>query len=97
MLPSSPPTLALACAPRIARGQLALATLAVLGSVACGGSSAPAPVPSVALSTISPPASPADLEVARVNGRSVWGSCVAAQLGRGAPSRQAALDQCIAF
>ena len=66
--------------------------------VACGGGSGPSPQPAVAtISTIAPPASPADLEVARVNGRPVWGSCVAGQNARGAATRAAALDQCVAF
>jgi hypothetical protein len=68
----------------------------------------PAAPPSIAAPAViaTPPASPDDLEVARVNGRAVWGSCVAAQavaIARGSPGeapdqlRAAGLDQCIAF
>jgi parvulin-like peptidyl-prolyl isomerase len=35
--------------------------------------------------------------VATVDGRPVWGSCVAAQAARGAPTQRAALDECIDF
>jgi len=45
----------------------------------------------------SPPAGPGDAIVATVDGRPVWGSCVAAQLARGGRSRRAALDECIDF
>jgi len=37
-----------------------------------------------------------DVQVATVEGRPVWGSCVTAQTARGA-TKQAALDQCIGF
>ena len=37
-----------------------------------------------------------DVQVATVEGRPVWGSCVAAQTARGA-TKQVALDQCIGF
>lgn len=52
-----------------------------------------APVASI----VAPRASDADLVVAQVNGRPVWGSCVTEQTSRGAPDRKAALEQCIAF
>ncbi|MFT3699611.1 MAG: peptidylprolyl isomerase [Kofleriaceae bacterium] len=41
-------------------------------------------------------ADPADVIVARVNGKPVWGSCVTGQAKRGA-TKQDALNQCIAF
>ncbi len=78
--------------------------LAVSAAVACGGPPAPPPAP-VATKVIATPARGADdFEVARVNGRSVWASCVIAQAA-GLPAegqtaetlRAAALDQCIAF
>jgi hypothetical protein len=71
-------------------------------AAACGGGSSPsdeAP-PQRALPTISaiaPRADADDLEVAKVNGRPVWGSCVTAQVTRGARTREAALDECIQF
>jgi hypothetical protein len=86
--------------------QRAVAVLGlVLGSWACGGSSGPAPTPPAAPSAIATPRLTADdLEVARVNGRPVWASCVAAQArtiaaaSRTADQQRAeALDQCIAF
>ncbi len=67
-------------------------------AAACGGSSEPTPQPTVqALSPVAPRADETDLEVARVNGRPVWGSCVAAQVAHGAKARQAALDECVSF
>ena len=73
--------------------------------VACGGSSGPAPAPRAAPSVVATPRLTAeDLEVARVNGRPVWSSCVATQARVIAAAsrtpdqlRQAALDQCVAF
>jgi hypothetical protein len=78
---------------------------------ACGSSSGPPPVPAAAPAVIATPRrSAGDLEIAMVNGRPVWGSCVAAQAraiaaaSRTAPiaptaddARAAALDQCVAF
>ncbi len=71
-------------------------------AAACGGGSSPsdeAPpqraVPTI--SAIAPREGPDDLEVAKVNGRPVWGSCVRAQVSRGAKTREAALDECIQF
>jgi hypothetical protein len=46
---------------------------------------------------VAAPASVGDVPVASVGGRPVFGSCVAAQVARGAPTRQHALDECIAF
>lgn len=70
----------------------------VVSVAACGGSPAtePAPVAPIA-SILAPRASDADLIVAQVNGRPVWGSCVTEQTSRGVPDRKTALDQCIAF
>ncbi|MBA3459927.1 MAG: hypothetical protein H0T46_08195 [Deltaproteobacteria bacterium] len=75
-----------------------LAWLALVGS-ACGGGTEPAPAPAArAIGTIAPAASSDDLQVATVNGRPVWGSCVAAQIARGAAKAKAeALDQCVGF
>ena len=64
--------------------------------LACGGSPTPPPAPSQPLPSIVAPAARDDVQVATVEGRPVWGSCVTAQAARGA-TRAAALDQCIAF
>jgi hypothetical protein len=72
--------------------------------VACGSSSAPVPV-AVAPTVVATPRRGADdVEVARVNGRAVWASCVTAQAAGLVTSartvealRAAALDQCVAF
>jgi hypothetical protein len=72
---------------------------------ACGGSSGPSPVPAAAPTVIATPRRSADdLEVARVKGRPVWASCVAAQarsIAAGSHTvdlvRAEALDQCVAF
>ena len=71
-------------------------------AAACGGGSSPsdeAPphrdVPTI--SAIAPREGADDLEVAKVNGRPVWGSCVRQQIARGAKTREAALDECIQF
>nr|MDQ3369192.1 peptidyl-prolyl cis-trans isomerase [Myxococcota bacterium] len=55
-----------------------------------------APRTGAAATIIATAASPADVEVARVNGRPVWGSCVTAQAAAGA-DRATALDECVAF
>jgi hypothetical protein len=73
-----------------------------LALAACGRSPVPPPAP-VAPGVIATPRLTADdAPVARVNGRTVWASCVAVQAGRvpagSEPERRAAaLDQCIAF
>jgi hypothetical protein len=74
---------------------------------ACGGSSGPSPVPAAAPTVIATPRrSAGDLDVATVNGRPVWASCVTAQarsIATGARAaelvhaRAEALDQCVAF
>ena len=66
----------------------------LLGLFACGGSSEPVPRSGPAASTVAAPA-PDDVIVAHVNGRPVYGSCVTAQSP--GKSKQAALDECIAF
>lgn len=77
---------------------------------ACGAPSAPPGPPPAAAPVViaTPPRSADDVAVASVNGRTVWGSCVAGQaralVAAGAPPggdadrvRRSALDQCIAF
>jgi len=64
---------------------------------ACGGASSPPESASAAISLIAPGAGADDLVVATINGRPVWGSCVATQAARGKLDRAAALQQCIAF
>ena len=74
----------------------------MLAIAACGGSSNPAPVPPATAVIATPRLTGDDVEVARVNGRPVWSSCVATQAAaaRGGAAdrvRRDALDQCIAF
>lgn len=65
--------------------------------IACGGSKAPPPpTPSGPPASLVATGTAGDVQVATVNGRPVWGSCVAAQAARGA-SREEALEQCIDF
>jgi len=65
---------------------------------ACGGAAeAPPRARTGAQPAVSPPESGEDLAVASVNGRPVWGSCVAHQAARGATTRAAALAECIDF
>jgi hypothetical protein len=84
-----------------------LALLSAAWLAACGGSSAPPPAPPAAV-IATPRLTADDVEVARVNGRPVWASCVAAQArataaasstasGTTDQQRAGALDQCIAF
>lgn len=79
-----------------------MCTLLVLGA-ACGGPSAPPPAPAAPAVIATPRRTALDLEVARVNGRPVWASCVTAQAGLIAASRSVderradALAQCVAF
>jgi len=64
---------------------------------ACGGGTSPAPQRTgPAATTVAPAAGPDDVIVAQVNGRPVWGSCVAAQANRGI-ARDAALRECVDF
>ncbi len=84
----------------------------ILALVGCGGSPAGGPTPAPPAPTViaTPRLTADDVEVARVNGRPVWSSCVATQAPRigaaanassaapaGDPARRDALDQCIAF
>jgi hypothetical protein len=80
-----------------------MCTLLVL-CAACGGPSAPPPAPAAPAVIATPRGSALDLEVARVNGRPVWASCVAAQAAVIAAAsrtvdqrRTDALAQCVAF
>ena len=67
--------------------------LLVLAVCSCGGSEPPQRTHSV--SPIATPTGPEDVVVAQVNGRPIYGSCVTAQ-SRG-KTREAALDECVAF
>lgn len=84
-------------APRIA---LALAGIAAGGCGSSGSSAGPAATAPSVIAT--PPRTDDDAPIARVNGRAVWASCIAAQArtiatGSNSERRAAALDQCIAF
>jgi hypothetical protein len=69
----------------------------LIASGACSGSHAPPPTPSgPPAPMLATPTAPDDVQVATVNGRPVWGSCVTAQTTRGA-SRDEAVKQCIDF
>jgi hypothetical protein len=69
--------------------------LLVLFVIACGSTPAPPERSGTGVSAIAQQQGADDVVVAQVNGRPVWGSCVTAQ-SRG-KTRQAALDECIAF
>jgi len=72
-----------------------LTILALL--VGCGGSkTSSVPTPSGPPASFTEAASKDDVQVAAVNDRPVWGSCVTAQAARGA-TRDEALQQCIDF
>jgi hypothetical protein len=74
-------------------------TLALLiAFAACGGSSAPTPAASSGppASLVATGAADGDVQVATVNGRPVWGSCVTAQ-ATGGKSREDALRECVDF
>jgi hypothetical protein len=64
--------------------------------LACSGSPAPTPAASGPPASLTATAARNDVQVATVNGRPVWGSCVSAQASRGA-TRDDALAQCIDF
>ena len=74
---------------------------AALWASACGRGPASAPSSAVAVpATAAPPitatpAAPDDVVVARVDGRPVYGSCVAAQAAQHGGHRRAALDDCV--
>lgn len=68
-----------------------------LALAACGGDGEEPPArEGPALAAIATAAAPDDVVVAQVDGRPVWGSCVAMQAARGA-DRRTALDECVAF
>jgi len=73
----------------------AAAALIALG--ACGGDQGPPPPapPAVTISLVAPPAGPDDVVVARVAGRPVWGSCVAAQAAGRHVDVRTALADCV--
>ena len=75
------------------------ALLLIIALAACGGAAGPAPTEAAPVVIATPPLAADDAEVARVNGRAVWASCVATQAAhiKAADPRKAALDQCIAF
>lgn len=73
-----------------------LVLLVVLVLVACGGSKAPPPTPKGPPAPTTATPAPGDVQVATVNGKPVWGSCVQAQAARGASAKDA-LQQCIGF
>lgn len=64
--------------------------------IACGGKPAPPPTPTGPPASLAATPARSDVQVATVNGRPVWGSCVTAQAARGA-SRDEALHQCVDF
>lgn len=63
---------------------------------ACGGQATPPPAPSGPPAALQPTPAADDVQVATVNGKPVWGSCVAAQAARGV-TKQEALKECIDF
>jgi hypothetical protein len=70
---------------------------AALAAGACGSDAPPPPRAPAPVAGAQPAAGPEDVAVATVNGRPVWGSCVAAQAQHGALDRRKALDECVAF
>ncbi|HEY0253682.1 MAG TPA: hypothetical protein VGC41_19255 [Kofleriaceae bacterium] len=64
--------------------------------IACGGSATVEQPVGPPAAMEAPRANAADVIVAHVNGKPVWGSCLTAQAARGA-TRKAALDQCVSF
>jgi hypothetical protein len=73
-------------------------SLAVVLLAACGGTSGSPPAPAApSVSLVAPRANDRDVVVAQVNGRPVWGSCVAAQVRRGHVAREVAVRECIDF
>jgi len=70
--------------------------LFVLAFAGCGTEPAREPLVGPPASVVAPRASATDAIVASVNGKPVWGSCVAIQAQRGA-TRPTALSQCIDF
>ena len=72
------------------------AAVLLIAVAACGGSKAP-PTPSGPPAALQATAAPGDVVVATVNGRPVWGSCVAAQAAREHVTREVANRECIDF
>ena len=85
-----------------ARRAIGLAAIALAACGSSGSGAGPGPAPAAPVVIATPQLTADDAPVARVNGRAVWASCVAAQ-GRAIAAggedqrRAAALDQCIAF
>ncbi|HUJ59928.1 MAG TPA: hypothetical protein VLX92_15595 [Kofleriaceae bacterium] len=71
--------------------------LAVALVVACGGPSAPPTPAGPPAQLIATREGGDDVIVAQVNGKPVWGSCVAAQAARHHLARDAALHECVDF
>lgn len=71
--------------------------LAAIAIAACGGASAPPVASGPPAALVAAPASADDVVVATVEGRPVYGSCVAAQAARFQLSAVAARAQCIDF
>ena len=71
-------------------------SLVLAFATACGSSKAPPPAPSGPPAPTIAPAARGDVQVATVDGRPVWGSCVTAQVARGA-TREEGLRQCVDF
>jgi hypothetical protein len=76
----------------------------LVAAAACAAPSSAPSAPAATAVAVTPPLTGDDTEVARVNGRPVWSSCVAVQAGAiaaaGRPPEQVrreALDQCVAF
>jgi hypothetical protein len=69
----------------------------VLGVVAACGSSAPSATTSGPPAAMQATPAAGDIEIARVNGQPVWGSCVAAQAAGGRVTRDQAVRDCIDF
>lgn len=72
-----------------------------LALAACGGGGSgearPPTAPSTAIDLTATPAGPDDVVVARVDGRPVYGSCVAAQAAGRKVDRATALDDCVSL
>src|SRR5688500_7421250 len=69
-----------------------------LVATACGSASPPSPSPAASRAGLVAPPAANDVEVARVNDRPVWGSCVATQAVSATPQdRDRALRDCIDF
>lgn len=69
----------------------------ILVIAACGGSGPQAPAPSGPPAAMVATPAPGDVVVAMVDGRPVWGACVAGQVIAHKITREEARDQCVAF